>query len=63
MSLTYRYFENRSGRKEQTLTPEVRWQIRPGLLAIARYSFGTEETEIEERDINVFSTQLQFSFR
>jgi hypothetical protein len=63
LSLTYRRFKNRTGRDSETLTPELRWQLRRGLLGILRYTFGSEDTETQKRDINVFSAELQFSFR
>jgi hypothetical protein len=63
LSLTYRRFKDRSGRESDTVTPELRWQFRPGLLGILRYTFGSEDTETQMRDINVFNAELQFSFR
>lgn len=62
-SLAYRRFENRSGRRSDTLTPELRWRLRPGLLLVLSYSIGSEETETEQRDFNTFNAALQFSFR
>jgi hypothetical protein len=63
LSLTYRRFENRSDRKGESITPEARWEIRPGLLGILSYRISSEETETLERDVNVFTAELQFAFR
>jgi hypothetical protein len=63
LSVTYRRFENREGRKSDTITPEARWQIRRGLLGLLSYTIGSEESENIERDIRVLRAELRFSFR
>jgi hypothetical protein len=62
-SLTYRRLEDRSDRKQESITPALRWQLRRGLLGILSYSIGSEESRTQKRDVNVFTAQLQFAFR
>jgi hypothetical protein len=63
LSVTYRRFENREGRKSDTITPEARWQIRRGLLGLLSYTIGSEDSDAVERDIRVFRAELRFAFR
>jgi hypothetical protein len=62
LSLAYNRFENRSGRKSETVTPALTWQIRRGLVLTLTYTTGTDETDAVERDLDVFTGVLRFSF-
>jgi hypothetical protein len=62
LSLGYNRFENRSGRKTESVTPALTWQIRSGLVLTLNYTTGTDETDAVERDLDVFTGVLRFSF-
>jgi len=63
LSVTYRRFENREGRKSDTFTPEARWQIRRGVLGLLSYTIGSEDSDAIDRDVRVFRAELRFAFR
>lgn len=63
LSLIYRRFKTRAGRESNTVTPELRLQIRPGLLGILSYTVGREKSKTEKRALATFRAELQFSFR